>query len=166
MIPASGDPDPSSSLGPADRPVSRAGELAPGEGCAAACPGHGGPANAALQVRATGRKGRGIFAARLIRTGEVLEVAPTAEVTDDIRPGSPFDDFPFAHPEDPNRSLIVFGLASLMNHADEPNTETTVRREKGIGWLVELRATREIASGEEVTRRYACDLWFDPEPPG
>lgn len=122
--------------------------------------------NDRLEVRAIGRKGRGVFAARPIRAGELIESAPTAEVSDDIRPGSPFDDYPFAHPDDPKRGLIVFGLASLMNHADDPNTETVTRPEDGIGWIIETRATRDIAPGEEVTRRYACELWFEPEPPG
>lgn len=117
-----------------------------------------------LEVRAVGRKGRGIFAAAPIRAGEVIEAAPTAEIAEDIVPGSPFDDYPFAHPEDPARGLIVFGLASLMNHSDQPNTETSTRRDDGIGWIVETRATRDIAPGEEVTRRYACELWFDPDP--
>ena len=119
-----------------------------------------------LQVRPVGRKGRGVFAAAAIRAGEVVEAAPTAEVSNDIVPGSPLDDYPFAHPEGEKLGLIVFGLASLMNHADEPNTETVTRREEGIGWIVETRAVRDIAPDEEVTRRYACELWFDPDPSG
>ena len=32
-----------------------------------------------------------------------------------------------------------------------------------LGWLVTLTATRDIAEGEEITRRYACELWFAPD---
>lgn len=122
--------------------------------------------NPRLQVRFVPRKGRGVFAAVAIAAGDLLEAAPSVEIVDDIVPGTALDDFPFAHPEDPDKALIVFGLASLMNHADDPNTAETKRRAEGIGWVVETRAVRDIAPGEEITRRYACELWFEPEPPG
>ena len=124
------------------------------------------PVNPRLEVRAVGRKGRGVFAAAPIRAGDLLEAAPSVEIADDIVPGSGLDDYPFAHPAIPERALIVFGLVSLMNHADEPNTAETKRHVEGLGWIVETRAARDIAPGEEVTRRYACELWFRPEPPG
>ncbi len=120
-----------------------------------------------LEVRAIGRKGRGVFAAAPIRGGELLETAYTVEIgPDEIAAGSVLDNYPFAHPGDPERGLLVLGLPSLMNHSDEANTETLTRHVDGLGWIVEIRAVRDIAPGEEVTRRYACDLWFEPEPPG
>jgi SET domain-containing protein len=121
-----------------------------------------------LALRAVGRKGRGIFAAARIAAGELLETAPTVELdrhdTDTIV-GTTLDNYYFAHPADPEGGLLVFGLASLINHADEPNTGTTPRHADGLGCVLELRALRDIAPGEELTRRYACELWFDPEPP-
>lgn len=124
------------------------------------------PVNPRIEVRAVGRKGRGVFAAVPIGAGDLLEAAPTVEITDDIVPGSRLDDYPFAHPDDPKWGLIVFGLVSLMNHADDPNTVEAKRHVEGLGWIVETRAARDIAPGEEITRRYVCELWFEPEKPG
>ena len=122
--------------------------------------------NPRLEVRAVARKGRGVFATRALRAGELLEAAPSVEIDDDVRPGTALDDFPFAHPADPDRALIVFGLVSLMNHSDDPNTAESKRHVEGVGWIVESRASRDIAPGEEITRRYACELWFEPDAPG
>ncbi|MEX2644475.1 MAG: SET domain-containing protein-lysine N-methyltransferase [Acetobacterales bacterium] len=67
----------------------------------------------------------------------------------------------FAHPKDDDLGLLVFGLASLCNHADRPNATTSYRHDDGLGWIVVLTATRDIAPGEEITRRYACPPWFE-----
>lgn len=122
-----------------------------------------------LELRAIERKGRGVFAAAPIAAGELLETS--ASVALDLRDtetilGTTVDNYYFAHPADPEGGLLVLGLSSLLNHSDAPNVETRPRQEGGVGWLVELRALRDIAPGEELTRRYACELWFDPEPPG
>lgn len=121
-----------------------------------------------LGLGRVGRKGRGVFAAAPLAAGELLEIAPTVELdrhdTDTIV-GTTFDDYYFAHPSDPEGGLLVLGLSSLVNHADDPNTETTAHHADGIGWVVHLRALRDIAPGQELTRRYACLLWFEPEPP-
>ncbi len=115
-----------------------------------------------------GRKGRGVFAAAPIVAGELLETAPSVELDrhDTVTiVGTTVDNYYFAHPADPERGLLVFGLSSLINHADEPNTETTPHHADGVGWVLALRALRDIAPGQELTRRYACELWFEPEPP-
>ena len=121
-----------------------------------------------LALRPAGRKGRGVVATAPIAAGELLETAPTAELSlhdTDTIVGTTLDDYYFAHPTDPEGGLLVFGLASLINHADEPNTQTTPRHADGAGWVLELRALCDIAPGDELTRRYACALWFAPAPP-
>ncbi len=122
-----------------------------------------------LQLRAVGGKGRGVFATGPIAAGEVLETAPTVVLdrhdTDTIV-GTTLDNYYFAHPRDPEGGLLVLGVSSLLNHSDAPNAETEARQEEGLGWLVELRALRGIGAGEELTRRYACELWFEPEQAG
>jgi uncharacterized protein len=121
-----------------------------------------------LQIRGVGRKGRGVFAAGAIAAGELLETAATVGLdrhdTDTII-GTTLDAYYFAHPVDPEGGLLVLGVSSLLNHSDTPNAETTARHQDGVGWLIELRALRAIGAGEELTRRYACELWFEPEPP-
>jgi uncharacterized protein len=121
-----------------------------------------------LQVRAIARKGRGVFAAAPIAAGELLEAMPTIELnghdTETIV-GTTFDNYYFAHPTDPDGGLLVLGVSSLLNHSNAPNVETTAIQQGDLGWVIELRALRDIGSGEELTRRYACELWFEPEPP-
>jgi SET domain-containing protein len=122
-----------------------------------------------LELRAAARKGRGVFAAAPIGAGELLETSPSVVLgghdTQTIV-GTTLDNYYFAHPTDPDGGLLVFGFSSLVNHSDAPNVETVPREAGALGWLVDLRALRAIAPGEELTRRYACELWFEPEPPG
>jgi uncharacterized protein len=124
-------------------------------------------ATSKLQLRGVGRKGRGVFAAGPIAAGELLETVPTVELNrhdTDAMVGTTVDDYYFAHPADPEGGLLVLGLSSLVNHSEAPNTETRARRDAGVGWTIELRASRDIGAGEELTRRYACELWFEPDP--
>lgn len=125
------------------------------------------PSPAKAIVGRAGAKGRGIFATVPIRPGEVILVDPTVELSvadcAAIRPTG-IEDYPFAHPEDDGKGLLVMGLASLANHGDPPNASTEYAFAPGIGWLITLRAVRDLAAGEEITRRYACDLWFNAAP--
>lgn len=120
---------------------------------------------AKLSVRSVPGKGRGVFAGSPITAGEVLERAPALELdtqsTDAIAPTS-LDDYYFAHPADPEGGLLVLGLSTLVNHSDTPNTQTTAAFDRHTGWTVTLRALRVILAEEELTRRYACPVWFDP----
>jgi SET domain-containing protein len=130
--------------------------------------GSGPVVSSKLELRATARKGRGVFAAAAIDAGELLETSPGVALdrhdTETIV-GTTLDNYYFAHPTDPDGGLLVFGLSSLVNHSDAPNVDIVPRQAGPLGWLVELRALREIAPGEELTHRYACELWFEPEPP-
>ncbi len=110
--------------------------------------------------------GRGLFAAANIGAGEVIDRAPTAEidasqcsVLDDMRP---VGDYYFEHPEEKSRGLMVFGLPSLVNHAEAPNAHVRFEHEKGFGWIAVLYALRAIPAGGEITYRYRCPLWFTP----
>ena len=119
----------------------------------------------ALAVRTAPGKGRGVFAVRAIEAGETLEIAPAIpldEADTDALAGLTLDSYYFAHPEDPEGGMIALGRATLVNHSDEPNAETVFARDPEAGWTVALRALRAVAPGEEITRRYACALWFDP----
>ncbi len=113
-------------------------------------------------ARAPG-KGRGIFAVAPIRRGEVIDEACTlpldsAECARIERTTA--GEHYFSHPEDDTAGLLVLGLPSLCNHSDHPNAGTSFRQEDGIGWVVVLTALEDIACGQEVTRRYACPVWF------
>lgn len=108
-------------------------------------------------------KGRGVFAVRAIAAGAVIEQSCTIELSvadcETVRPTA-IEDYYFAHPEDEKRGLMVLGLASLCNHADNQNVDTSFVHDDDLGWIVVLTTNRAIADGEEITRRYACPPWF------
>ena len=89
--------------------------------------------------------------------------------------------------------LLALGLGSLFNHSNQPNLDyhvekmekvslvrklhidkwevlrsSLLRSELRCGVLVQtvtFRASRDIASGEEITFYYGSNLWFDNEEP-
>lgn len=123
------------------------------------------PPVAKAAPRGTGAKGVGVFAVAPIAAGEVIccdcTIALSPAEVDAVTP-TVIDHYYFAHPADDERGLLVLGLASLCNHADAPTAHTATEHDPELGWVVTLTATRDIAAGEEITRRYACDLWFEP----
>lgn len=119
-----------------------------------------------IGVGPVAKKGRGVIAYRYIHAGEHLERAHTIELDKTDTAGlaaTCLDDYYFAHPGDPDGGLLVLGLASLCNHSEDPNVRAIARKDAPVGWVVEMRALRDIKPGEELTRRYACDLWFETE---
>ena len=111
-----------------------------------------------------GAKGRGLFAVAPIARGELIDENCTLDLDEaqctTLEP-TPVNDHYFAHPADDTRGLLVLGYASLCNHADDPNADTGFRFDERVGWIVVLTARRDIAAGEELTRRYACPPWFE-----
>jgi SET domain-containing protein len=122
------------------------------------------PNRCKVEPRAVPGKGRGLFAVAPIAAGEVLDRACTVPISAEqclaLDRMLPLGDFYFAHPEDARRGLMVLGLASLCNHADQPNADVTYRHDDGLGWIAELVALSDIAAGAEITYRYRCQLWF------
>ena len=112
-----------------------------------------------------GAKGVGLFAIDAIAPGEAItrDFAVVLDETacDAIAP-TIIDRYYFAHPEDETAGLLVLGPAALCNHDDAPNADTVTVHDGVCGWHVCLVANREIGAGEEITRRYACPLWFEP----
>ncbi len=108
-------------------------------------------------------KGRGVFAVAAIAAGDVVEASCAIELDIEdcqiVKP-TPVEDYYFEHPEDKSRGLVVLGLASLCNHSETPNVDTTFAKDEVLGWITMLTANRAIAASEEITRRYACPPWF------
>lgn len=114
-----------------------------------------------IEVRNIAGKGRGIVATQALLTGAIIEVAPVsileAEERDIVRRTS-FFKYSFVQPVEYSqdkyvKGYIVFGLASLCNHDENPNSRIDwVENEIGI-WS-HLIAQREIHPGEEITLRY------------
>jgi len=108
-------------------------------------------------------KGRGVRSLAAIARGELIESAPTILLSAAdcaLQELTALGDYYFAHPENDDDGLVVLGLASLCNHDEAPNAEVRWRHAEGVGWIGDLTALRTIARGEEITRCYRCQPWF------
>ncbi len=108
-------------------------------------------------------KGRGVIALAPIAAGEVIDEACTLHLDEaqcTAIETTPAGDHYFMHPEDETAGLLVLGLPSLCNHAEDNNAATAYRHDEALGWVLVLTARRDIRPGEEITRRYACAPWF------
>jgi SET domain-containing protein len=106
------------------------------------------------------RHGRGVFAARRFRKGEILESCPILSVPARDRPllertllGS------YLYEGEHGAAAIALGFGSLYNHASHPNAECELDLQESSAVF---RALRAIEPGEEITILYAAksELWF------
>ena len=109
-------------------------------------------------------KGRGVFAMRDIRKGEVVEISPVVPVAKgNIKEnGDAPDGYLLEWDADtPGEEYAMpLGYIMLYNHSSEP----TIEIESDLGeYTMTAKAARDIKAGEELTWNYACDLWFDQE---
>lgn len=117
----------------------------------------------AVEVKRARGKGRGVFARRPIRKGEVFETCPVL-----VLPGDSIEDFstglgPYVFEWGVGKLALALGYGSLYNHSYEPNA-----RYNDVGPRTKaFEAVRDIAAGEEVTVNYNGDpgrkkeVWFD-----
>lgn len=123
-----------------------------------------GAGMAKARVQGIAGKGRGLVATQALPAGAVIEIAPAVDLSSedcDRLEATALGQYYFAHPDRDDRGLFIFGFASLVNHADDPNTEVVWQRNETHGWGAVLRTLRAVAAGEELTRRYACPPWFE-----
>lgn len=119
----------------------------------------------ALMVKNLGAKGRGVIARNAIPAKQRIEIAPAIELSEADTHAierTVLDHYYFAHPNDPDCGLFVLGYAALMNHSDTPNVVTRAAFDQRSGWEVISNTLRDIAPGEELTRKYSCPVWFSP----
>jgi uncharacterized protein len=116
---------------------------------------------ATLYVAPSWRHGRGVFAARRFRKGEILERCPVLPVSARERSVLETTVVGSYLYERGGGAAIALGLGSLLNHSFEPNAACELLDGEDVAVF---RALRAIESGEEVTILYcdAPDLWFDP----
>jgi SET domain-containing protein len=108
-----------------------------------------------LEVK-RGRRGRGVFAARAFKEGEVIEVCPTVNVPDEDVPEGAVRQYVFGSRQ-PGKVMLVMGYAMLYNHSSQPNM---FHRSAGRQ-LIEFVALRDIEKGEELTHDYGDEYWED-----
>jgi uncharacterized protein len=113
-----------------------------------------------LHIKKTPGKGRGVFAARDIKRGEIIETAPVILMPDENVEWiekTALADYYYLWGE--SQIALALGWGSLYNHSPSanvsfyPDTDTTT---------MIYRARRRIRKDEELTIDYECILWFDP----
>lgn len=113
-----------------------------------------------LVVRTIPDMGRGVFAARPFRAGEVVEVCPVIVLATGEGAAGTLADYVFCWGDD-GRLAVALGHGSLYNHSATPNAAFDAdfdRRE------VVFRAARAIEAGEQIFIDYEWDDYsaFDP----
>src|SRR3954451_14129541 len=115
-----------------------------------------------IEVKRVKGKGRGVFARRLIRKGDLIERVPMLVLpVEQCAEGSVVSDYCF----DWGRGTVALalGYGSLSNHSYEPNS-----RYDDVGpQTKEFTALRDIRPGEEITVNYngeprsRAKVWFE-----
>ncbi|NTU58271.1 MAG: SET domain-containing protein [Chlorobiaceae bacterium] len=100
--------------------------------------------------------GRGAFALRSIREGEIIEQCPALEVTDRDVGGELVNYVFYGSAED--RRLVVMGYGMLFNHSSQPNV-AYYRQEATTGAELVIYALRDISKGEELFYNYGDEWW-------
>ena len=112
------------------------------------------------------RHGRGVFAARHFRKGEVVERCPILRVS--ARDHALLERTRlrgYVYQRRRGAGAVALGLGSLYNHSAEPNSECELDLDDEC--LV-IRARRAIGAGEELTISYGdeSELWFSVRDDG
>jgi SET domain-containing protein len=119
----------------------------------------------AIEVKRIKGKGRGVFARRPIRKGEVFETVPmivlSAREFEDGLAGTALESYCFGWGRD--QVALALGYGSLYNHSYRPNA-----RYEDVGPRTKaFVALRDIDPGEEITVNYngkprsRTAVWFD-----
>lgn len=122
-----------------------------------------------LYIASSPQRGRGVFTAESVTTGDVIEICPVIvlppEDMDRIH-ASRLHDYYFLWGPGRDRPAIALGYGSLYNHSEQPNAEFELDFEEEVITIVCLHP---ISPGEEITIHYQPDqdveegLWFEPQ---
>ena len=111
--------------------------------------------NRGTRVGITEGKGRGIFATRMFKGGELIESAPLLIIPEKQWPfvsSTVLADYFFE--VDSGEAALALGTASLYNHSFECNADYVTADDKIL-----ITATRDIRRGEEITIDYGWDQY-------
>ena len=120
-----------------------------------------------IGVKESPGKGRGIFAQRNFKKGEIIETCPVIVLPPEEISSlelTQLYNYYFAWGPDSKEAAIALGYGSLYNHSYTPNA----RYEKDFNRnLIKYICIRDIEKDEEITINYNCDpedkspVWFD-----
>lgn len=100
-----------------------------------------------------GKYGRGVFADRDFKAGEIIELCPYIEDKINKFQGT-VRDYVFSKDSEQQTAVVAFGYASLYNHSDKPNAKWEVTDEH-----VKISATKDITTGSEILVSYGDVYW-------
>jgi uncharacterized protein len=120
-----------------------------------------------LRIGAVPGKGRGVFAGRALRPGELIERTPVL-----LLPAPEWSavaqtrlsDHCFRFGPDPLDAAVALGYGSLYNHSFRPSAYYLKRLDEAV---IDFIALRALAAGEEITVNYDGTpdsrepVWFD-----
>jgi uncharacterized protein len=118
-------------------------------------------------IKDTEKYGRGIYATRIIKTGELIEVSPvliSCENEWKYLKKTVLFDYCFTWGENYEQTAIALGYGSLFNHSYTPNAAFTYNIDN---LSIDFFAIQDIKEGDEITINYNEDvedkspLWFD-----
>jgi len=98
--------------------------------------------------------GRGVFANKDFKQGEIIEVCPLITDYKKNFENSKIKDYTFNSKFIKDQEVIVFGMCSMYNHSNKFNVHHTQDPENMI-----YTASRDIKNGEELYVSYGADYW-------
>ena len=98
--------------------------------------------------------GRGVFAEKDFKKGEVIEVCPLITDYKKNFENSKIKDYTFKSKFKKDQEVIVFGMCSMYNHSNDFNVHHNQDPENMI-----YTASRDIKKGEELYVNYGGDYW-------
>lgn len=117
-----------------------------------------------VYIKDTLDKGRGVFAAKDIKKGDIIEICPLIvlpEKDDPYIEKSNLSAYWLRWGEDGKKIAIMLGFGSIYNHAYKPNSELCEDFEKDV---ITFIALQDIAKDEEITYNYYAG-YDDPMEP-
>lgn len=103
-------------------------------------------------------KGRCVIATSDYSDGDIIMVNHVGLIgVDDLKQESLFDQYLVRWDELYNS--IAFGYINLLNHSSAPNCELICNYDN---LTITCKAIDKVISGDELTIKYACNLWFIP----
>jgi SET domain-containing protein len=120
-----------------------------------------------VYIQETPRTGRGVFARRDIRKGELIERSPVVVVPREQWKKideTILSNYVFDWGETEEDAAVALGYVSIYNHSYTPNAELT---ECLDDLIIEVSALQDIQKGEEIFVNYngspndRDELWFD-----
>lgn len=107
-----------------------------------------------LQIRPSLISGRGIFAVKKIKKGEIIEECPVLLMTEDC---PSLSNYYFNWSDNPHVRALPLGYGLLYNHSDTPNAKWQIDPDQKI---ITFTALYNIPADDEIFINYG-DNWFE-----